>query len=130
VSGYAASLVPPAVDLSVLGTVAIRELAVPGAPAGEIRAARRLLPFASLVTWAPHATTRSECSLSGGAQRREHQSDVLAHVVLVQRRVPDHHPEVERCLHQVEHDVGIGRPNLPGRHGGPHDPASRRRALM
>jgi hypothetical protein len=53
VPGYVAPLVAPAVDLSVLGLlVAIRELAVRGAPVREIRAARRLLLFASLVTLA------------------------------------------------------------------------------
>ncbi|WP_238435589.1 MULTISPECIES: hypothetical protein [unclassified Frankia] len=53
VPGYVAPLVAPAVDLSVLGLlVAIRELAVRGAPVREVRAARRLLLFASLVTLA------------------------------------------------------------------------------
>jgi hypothetical protein len=53
VPSYVAPLVAPAVDLSVLGLlVAIRELAVRGAPASEIRPARRLLLFASLVTLA------------------------------------------------------------------------------
>jgi hypothetical protein len=50
---YVAPLVAPAVDLSVLGLlIAIRELAVRGAPRAEIRPARRLLVFASLVTLA------------------------------------------------------------------------------
>jgi hypothetical protein len=53
VPGYVAPLVAPAVDLSVLGLlVAIRELTVRGAPVREVRAARRLLLFASLVTLA------------------------------------------------------------------------------
>ncbi|MDT3446731.1 hypothetical protein QOZ89_45300 [Pseudofrankia sp. BMG5.37] len=53
VPGYVAPLVAPAVDLSVLGLlIAIRELAVRGAPREEIRPARRLLVFASLVTLA------------------------------------------------------------------------------
>jgi hypothetical protein len=53
VPGYVAPLVAPAVDLSVLGLlVAIRELAVRGAPAQEVRAAKRLLLFASVVTLA------------------------------------------------------------------------------
>jgi hypothetical protein len=52
VPGYVAPLVAAAVDLSVLGLVAIRELAVRGAPVREVRAARRLLLFASLVTLA------------------------------------------------------------------------------
>jgi hypothetical protein len=53
VPGYVAPLVAPAVDLSVLGLlVAIRELAVRGAPDREVRAARRLLLFASVVTLA------------------------------------------------------------------------------
>ncbi|WP_369807869.1 hypothetical protein [Frankia sp. CeD] len=44
---YVAPLVAPAVDLSVLGLlIAIRELAVRGAPRAEIRPARRLLVFA------------------------------------------------------------------------------------
>jgi hypothetical protein len=50
---YVAPLVAPAVDLSVLGLlIAIRELALRGAPREEIRPARRLLVFASLVTLA------------------------------------------------------------------------------
>jgi hypothetical protein len=50
---YVAPLIAPAVDLSVLGLlIAIRELAVRGAPRAEIRPARRLLVFASLVTLA------------------------------------------------------------------------------
>ena len=53
VPGYVAPLVAPSVDLSVLGLlVAIRELAVRGAPTAEIQAPRRLLVFASLVTLA------------------------------------------------------------------------------
>ncbi len=53
VPGYVAPLVAPAVDLSVLGLlVAIRELAMRGASRAEIRPARRLLVFASLVTLA------------------------------------------------------------------------------
>ena len=53
VPGYVAPLVAPAVDLSVLGLlVAIRELVVRGAPVREVRAARRLLLFASVVTLA------------------------------------------------------------------------------
>jgi hypothetical protein len=53
VPGYVAPLVAPAVDLSVLGLlVSIRELAVRGAPVREVRAARKLLLFASLVTLA------------------------------------------------------------------------------
>ncbi|MDT3444514.1 hypothetical protein [Pseudofrankia sp. BMG5.37] len=53
VPAYVAPLVAPAVDLSVLGLlVAIRELALRGAPREEIRPARRLLVFASVVTLA------------------------------------------------------------------------------
>jgi hypothetical protein len=53
VPAYVAPLVAPAVDLSVLGLlIAIRELAVQGAATTEIRPARRLLVFASLVTLA------------------------------------------------------------------------------
>jgi hypothetical protein len=53
VPGYVAPLVAPAVDLTVLGLlVAIRELAVRGAPAREVRAAKRLLLSASVVTLA------------------------------------------------------------------------------
>jgi len=53
VPAYVAPLVAPAVDLSVLGLlVAIRELALRGAPREETRPARRLLVFASVVTLA------------------------------------------------------------------------------
>nr|WP_242606266.1 hypothetical protein [Protofrankia symbiont of Coriaria ruscifolia] len=50
---YVASLVAPAVDLSVIaGLLATRELAQRGANAEQIRPVRRLLLFASLVTLA------------------------------------------------------------------------------
>ncbi|MBL7500970.1 hypothetical protein I6A84_02330 [Frankia sp. CNm7] len=53
VPGYVAPLVAPAVDLTVLGLLlAIRELAYRGASVDQIRPARRLLVFASLVTLA------------------------------------------------------------------------------
>ncbi|ONH25520.1 hypothetical protein [Pseudofrankia asymbiotica] len=53
VPAYVAPLVAPAVDLSILGLlIAIRELAVQGAAGTDIRPARRLLVFASLVTLA------------------------------------------------------------------------------
>ncbi len=65
---YVAPLVAPAVDLSVLGLlIAIRELAVRGAPRAEIRPARRLLVFASLVTLALNV---AEPVIAGTVRRR------------------------------------------------------------
>ncbi|MDQ0773086.1 hypothetical protein QF026_001552 [Streptomyces aurantiacus] len=57
VSGWVAPLVAPAVDLSVLGLLlAIRYLALYGAPAEVVRPARRLLLLASLLTLALNIT--------------------------------------------------------------------------
>ncbi|GLZ42244.1 hypothetical protein [Actinokineospora sp. NBRC 105648] len=50
---WVAPLVAPAIDLSVLGLLlAVRYLALAGVPATQLRSARRLLVFASLVTLA------------------------------------------------------------------------------
>jgi hypothetical protein len=57
VSGWVAPLVAPAVDLSVLALLlAIRYLALYGAPATALRPARRLLLLASLLTLALNVT--------------------------------------------------------------------------
>jgi hypothetical protein len=57
VSGWMAPLVAPAVDLSVLGLLlAIRYLALYGAPAEVLRPARRLLLLAGLLTLALNIT--------------------------------------------------------------------------
>ncbi|WP_409186009.1 hypothetical protein F9C11_17885 [Amycolatopsis sp. VS8301801F10] len=51
VPGWVAPLVAPAVDLSILGLLlAVRHLALTGAPPEALRPARRLLIFASMVT--------------------------------------------------------------------------------
>ncbi|GLZ32276.1 hypothetical protein Lesp02_44640 [Lentzea sp. NBRC 105346] len=53
VPGWVAPLVAPAVDLSVLGLlIGLRQLAATGATHDELRPARRLLMFCSMVTLA------------------------------------------------------------------------------
>lgn len=53
VTPWIAPLIAPALDLSILGLLlATRHLALGGVPMRQLRPARRLLVFASLVTWA------------------------------------------------------------------------------